>query len=366
MKSAVPGASKLDTAAMDSLHKEFAPEMAPVPAPSPELMAKINLIAGEEIPPEVLYVRQGKVCNDQYDRSDERFPVEYLQRFAQTLPGKTLLAAHNKERLPIGKWVEAAVVKDGDGVHHLVGSFYMSKRNEAAELVRLGIAKDLSIGFKAAGRLCDLCGEPYDGPKPCGHVKGRTYDGKLCTATYGGDLARVEALEASLVHVGCQYGAHVVGQKDYGTLQFDAGAAGEESEMELKEAIEKMAGLSAENDDLKLKLKAAESSQERAAWAEKFLRAEIQRLENTVADDQKAGEETLKILGANPTLEQLEACYERAKKAFNAKFSGGMQSHPAGDGQSGEKGAADAPKPGADKPWVFDPMRSQRQAWREG
>ena len=61
-----------------------------------------------ETPPlaaEELYVRRMVLANDALDRTYERFPPAVLARFAQTLPGKPVLIAHDKSELPIGAHV---------------------------------------------------------------------------------------------------------------------------------------------------------------------------------------------------------------------------------------------------------------------
>jgi hypothetical protein len=198
-------------------HKAFHPQALP-PLDKAQALALINELAHEPVEEKDVYVARAQLANDRVDRSGERFPVEYLERFAATLPGKPLLLGHDKSSVPAGRWISASVARDSEGTTHLVGDFYLDADSEAVRLLKLGIAKDMSIGFVAGGRACDLCGEPVGKDHVCGsgHKLNQEYHGVRCTATYTGDLGRVEALEGSLVGVGCQIGAMAIGGKAAG------------------------------------------------------------------------------------------------------------------------------------------------------
>ncbi len=180
---------------------------------------------------EQVYVRRIALCNDQYDRTQERFPRSYLERFAETLPGKPLLAHHDRHSYPVGRFFRAEVgTGDGaradgtptDGIraegsgNWLYCWVYLVK-TPANEEIRAqidgGVYSHVSIGFRWADLRCDLCGKSYF-RGDCPHVIGQEYEGRVATATYGGDLGRVEAVEGSLVYLGAQYGAVVTKSDD--------------------------------------------------------------------------------------------------------------------------------------------------------
>jgi len=165
-----------------------------------------------------LYVRRLAVCNDRYDRTWERFPAAYLERFAATLPGKALLAHHDHRRFPLGRFFKAAVETappaepGGEPVRWLYGWAYLLNtpaNEEVRAQIDAGIYSHVSIGFRWADLACDLCGRSL-ATAECGHVPGRDYDGRRCTATYSGDAAEAEAVEASVVTLGAQYGAAIM------------------------------------------------------------------------------------------------------------------------------------------------------------
>jgi hypothetical protein len=244
------------------------------------MLAAINRYALEPLTREQVYVRRMRLCSDQPDRAGERFSLAYLERFRETLPGKPLLGSHDKRSIPLGRFFaaeletvpggavecggstplsraaarrrEAAAPSTEEGwdkearaprgvepplstavsshrtpqhaapaaVTYLVPWFYMVKTAENEEIRRqidAGVWSHVSIGFRFADLICDLCGRSYwseGGAESCRHVIGRVYDGRECTATYGGDLAKVEAVEGSLVYLGCQRGAEMIKSSD--------------------------------------------------------------------------------------------------------------------------------------------------------
>jgi hypothetical protein len=336
-----------------------------VPPISPELKSRIEALAHGPVPDEQVYVAQAKLANDQVDRSYERFPVEYLQRFAETIPGKALLPGHDQSAVPIGRWIDGAVERDTNGVHHLVARFYVAAKSDLATRLRLGIAKDVSIRFKAAGRTCDLCGEAYDGPKRCEHNKGQEYDGRVCTVTYSGDARRVEALEGSLVWLACQTGAQVTGAKAAGAfggqvLSFE-GHGGEDVTREEEAALQ--AKVAEQEDEIK-RLKLFEAKAKDGDAYQAMLKTQIAKnmaaVKGTPHDAEHPNPEigmVLKTLeGANT--DTLLAWDKLWQEQFDQKFPSGPQSKQLGEG------AVQAPMgvPGDRPPLAFDPHASLKGA----
>jgi hypothetical protein len=175
--------------------------------PGPEDMKLINSFAKKELKPEQVYVASMDLANDQVDRTFERFPISYLEQFAATIVGKSLLIGHDHRSAPEGLFFKAEVVNEG-GVTHLRPSFYVVK-TRANEHLRAqidgGVYRYVSIGFHYEDLICDICGQSiFD--RECPHVPGQEYDGVACTATYAGEA---EAVEGSIVYLGAQYGAEL-------------------------------------------------------------------------------------------------------------------------------------------------------------
>jgi hypothetical protein len=188
------------------------------PVPTPEDLALIHRYTLRPMEPDELYVRRMVLANDAVDRSYERFTPEVLNRFAETLPGKSLLVAHDKGRPAQGLFYQAQVRKAAPGEsggHSLVASFYMVKspaNADARQQIDGGVMRHVSIGFRYDQRLCDICGREY---YDCPHFPGDTIEDaggtpRTVTSHYGGDLSRYEANEGSLVYLGCQRDATIV------------------------------------------------------------------------------------------------------------------------------------------------------------
>jgi hypothetical protein len=327
----------------------FVTKMAPA-QPSDLDLIKQHTQPGAEIAAEDVLIVQAKLAHDQYDRSHERFPVSYLQRFAETLPGKALLEGHDYNKRPQGRWFDAEVRADGDG-HALFAKFYVKSTSELADEIRLGIAKDVSIGFIPDKRLCDVCEKDFD--RDCQHFAGQEYDGKLATVTYGGDEKKAEAVEGSIVWLGCQPGAQVLGQSSPLYQRKMALAAAAQSEgvsmTELEEAR-------AEIDRLKAELAAGAGYKTAAEKYEASLREEILRLtkakELATTRDTKAAEQaveftTLMLRGASVEhLETMKSTLQEQTKTLlapNGKAEG-AEHVPSGDGSVRQKRQAWEPR----------------------
>lgn len=208
---------------MALLYKAFLASITKVTPSGPDMDA-INDLAIEKQEPEQLYCGTMHLANDQRDRSFEKFPLDYLKKFAETIVGKSVMTGHNYRELPVGRFYDAEVHKV-KGVNHLIPSYFMMSDDDLVPRIKAGVIKGVSIGFEPDKRLCDICQKDYDGwwndmddDDPCFHIAGREYevDGAKVVAeiTYGGDVEKVEAVEGSFVWLGCQYGAETVGGKN--------------------------------------------------------------------------------------------------------------------------------------------------------
>ncbi|HEV8455152.1 MAG TPA: hypothetical protein VGQ24_09690 [Gemmatimonadales bacterium] len=209
-------------------------------------LAAVNQHTLEPVAADEVTIRQMDVCHDQYDRTLERFPVEYLQRFAETLPGKGLMAGHQtRGALPLGKFHSAEVVSRMQDhpifvqpggkslavepvpgfetkrrkVNVLSAGFYYPKDAASEPMdarIRQGVYNSVSIGFSYADINCDVCKKSYfsDCPHWAGYPAERDNpDSPLVTLTYSGtaeEIQRhVEAVETSIVYLGAQPNARI-------------------------------------------------------------------------------------------------------------------------------------------------------------
>jgi hypothetical protein len=192
--------------------------------PTPDQLAQIRPFFLRDFEPEGIYIRQMMLANDQVDRSGERFDTGYLQRFAETIIGKSVLVGHDYGNAPIGRFFDASVERDEQGWQWVAPWFYMpvSAGNELErDNIDAGVWSYVSIGAAVdyGGLICDICHAPYyywlandESAPQCPHIVGEAYDGTVCTATWTAErsnMNRVEAVEGSIVYLGCQYEAAV-------------------------------------------------------------------------------------------------------------------------------------------------------------
>ncbi|MBI3911039.1 MAG: hypothetical protein HY320_08920 [Armatimonadetes bacterium] len=273
--------------------------------------------------PEQVYVRKMAICNDQYDRTGERFPLMYLERFQETLVGKALLIAHDRTRLPLGRFFRTQVVASEEAGRAAEGAapdsrwlmtwVYMVKtpaNHETRAQLDGGVYSHASIGFRWADLLCDLCGRSYF-RSDCPHVIGQSYEGRECTATYGGDPRRVEAVEGSLVYLGTQYGAVVTKSDDRVAEKALLGrgeVGGESLYAALPEELERL-----KDEAARLRPLAADGDLYR-----EDLKAEIMRLAGCLGAEQEA--QFLSEALAGFPAARWKRLRDEYQKRFDAKF----------------------------------------------
>ena len=345
-------------AALPTERKEFEAcwLKAAATAPNEDDLALINALALEPVSAEQIKIVPMRLANTRVDRAFEQFPKAYLDRFAETLPGKSLMQAHDYYAAPVGRFFDAEVRRDPEnGGHYLYARAYMNAANPLAGDVALGVAKGVSIGFQPDGRTCDLCGKDYEGyrkrytqaaqadDEPCSHIAGREYDGKVCTVSYSGDMQKVEALEGSLVWLGCQRGAEtspkaaeaVVTKAAHFDALAAAGGKGEEL-MDPKETAALQARVKElEGSVAQLGPLAADGTKYR-----EWLAAEVKRLYASM-DDAATGEALCEAYAAAPA-EKLEALRAKAAERQKSHFD------PRGGAESGQGAATDPPKRSVD------------------
>lgn len=314
------------------IQKAFSPSSQMGKPSQPELDAINRLFALEPVGEDDVRVLTMHVATDQVDRSYERFSVPVLQRFAETIVGKPVLTGHDKSQVPRGRFFSGDVVKQSDGSHHLVARAYLDATDPLVGQVARGIAKDVSIGATVDQRICDLCGDGSDydrvtkSGKQCDHRVGQKYGENTCTLTWGGDLNKYEVRETSFVYLACQPGAQVVAANapsgyltkaavpggsqiiEYGAVDVPAP---EGEDMELQEALEKIAALEEENGRLKPLAEEGERARKSAI-------AEVQRKYGSLKLE-KTGESICKSLAA-ATLEAIGEADKEAQALYDEKF----------------------------------------------
>ena len=179
------------------------------------------------------------------DREWERFPRETLEALAPLFVGKSGIFDHNWSSQGQAARVyktqvvdeEGRLTQAGDPACYLKGWAYMLRTGQNADLIAQiegGIKKEVSVGCAVEKEVCSVCGEALGS---CRHVKGRTYNGKLCWGELKG--AR-DAYEWSFVAVPAQPRAGVIKGMEPGLRELSKGSGRAREELE---ELEREAGL---------------------------------------------------------------------------------------------------------------------------
>lgn len=312
-------------------------------------LESISKLALREVKPDEVWCGRMHLANDRYDRAHERFPVEYLERFATTLPGKSLMGGHNYDTLPLGRFYKSSVQKDDSG-HYLDAHYYLPASSPYVEQVELGVLQGASIGYNAGKRVCDLCAKtwsPYgSGKDGCDHWPGAEADGKTVTLTYcPSEAHKAEAMEGSWVWAPCQFGAQSIPKSAAGfeptaqgflmwmAQQYPHGLKGagqvdKTLEQVQAELLEAKAAHQTEIDEIKKKLAALEARAKEGEAYQAYLKAEINRMAETLEvmepGAKAAWASRLNLVEkAGGSVEDLLPEYERIKAEFDQKLTKG-------------------------------------------
>ncbi len=186
-------------------------------AVTPEELEAINAFAKTPLEAGDVYCFSVLLCDNEVDRDFERFTEKTLSELRELFTGRTGITDHNwsadaqKARIYRCELVTDAARKTSLGAPYMYlrGRAYMLRSEGNAELIAEidgGIKRETSVGCSVARTLCSICGQEL-GSGTCSHIKGRTYDGKLCCGELDG---AVDAYEWSFVAVPSQRGAGVM------------------------------------------------------------------------------------------------------------------------------------------------------------
>ena len=181
-------------------------------------IALINQYSVRELKPEDVYCFSVRLCDNEVDRDQERFTDKSLEKLAPMFLGKAGLFDHRWSaekqvaRLYRTEVVEAGEKNQlGEPLKALVGSAYMLANESSLHIIEAidgGIIKEVSVGCAVSKCTCSICGEKqkldwrtWHYQCENGHIRGETYDNKLCV----GNLEEpTEAYEFSFVAVPAQ------------------------------------------------------------------------------------------------------------------------------------------------------------------
>lgn len=197
---------------------EKAAQLAPQEVTEAELRA-INKYTLEPLTADQVFTFKAVLCDNEVDRTYERFNLKALQDLKKLFLGKTVIKDHTRKadnqvaRIYSTELVQSEkATQSGELYTQLVARCYMVKTAGNADLIaeiKGGIKREGSVGCSVTGSICSICGT--DNTKTyCPHWPGKSYDkegGKqVCTFTLSGAS---DAYEFSLVAVPAQKAAGV-------------------------------------------------------------------------------------------------------------------------------------------------------------
>ena len=199
----------------------------------------INKHTQEPLTAEEVFTFKAVLCDNEVDRTHERFTLKALQDLQKLFVGKTVIKDHVRRadnqvaRIYSTELVQTGkTTKAGEPYTQLVAHCYMVKTASNADLIaeiKGGIKKEGSVGCAVAHVYCSICGT--DNSKSyCRHWPGKSYEkeggAQVCTFTLDGGQ---DAYEFSLVAVPVQKAAGV--HKSYtGEIVYEAKEAPEGGE----------------------------------------------------------------------------------------------------------------------------------------
>ncbi len=177
----------------------------------------INQYTRRELSADEVYTFSVVLCDNDVDRDFERFTVEALFVLEKLFVGKTGVFDHNPKaqnqtaRIYSCKVeaIEGRKTGTGDDYFRLCAKAYLPKSEKNKDIILSidsGIQKEVSVGCAVEKVICSVCGKEIKSTG-CNHIKGKTYNGKLC---YGEMINPTDAYEWSFVAVPAQRQAGVI------------------------------------------------------------------------------------------------------------------------------------------------------------
>ncbi len=176
----------------------------------------INTYSRKPIKAEEVYIFSVTLCDNEVDRDFEAFSKEALSGLSELFVGKTGISDHSMRSEDQAARIfycyietdESKTTSYGDSYTALKARAYTVKTKGNADLISLidaGIKKEVSVGCSMKKCTCSICGEDMKS-SGCEHIKGKTYEGKLC---FGILSEATDAYEWSFVAVPAQRNAGV-------------------------------------------------------------------------------------------------------------------------------------------------------------
>lgn len=146
----------------------------------------INRLSRKKLSEDEVYIFPVTLCDNEVDRDYERFTVSALHQLEKLFIGKTGISDHSMrssdQTARIFKtWIEEnpeRITLSGEKYTALKASAYMVRTLKNEDIIKeidAGIKKEVSVGCSLKRHTCSICGK-----ERCMHIRGKSYDGKLC------------------------------------------------------------------------------------------------------------------------------------------------------------------------------------------
>ncbi|MBR4319457.1 MAG: hypothetical protein IKP69_05335 [Oscillospiraceae bacterium] len=180
-----------------------------------EELAKINQFALAPLTAEQVFTFKAVLCDNEVDRTFERFSDESLEKLSSLIVGKTVIKNHTPDADNQVARIYSAEVTDtgqltsyGEPYRQLTAHCYMVRTAGNTDMIAEisgGIRKEGSISCSLNSRKCSICGK--DSFKEyCSHRMGKVYEGRQCCFILDGIA---DAYEFSLVAIPAQRNAGI-------------------------------------------------------------------------------------------------------------------------------------------------------------
>ena len=153
-------------------------------------LERINRFTRRPVTEDEVYAFPLVLCDNEIDRDGERFSAEALEKLSGLFLGKTGIFDHDaRSSGQTARICFCEVRRDENRLTacsevytYLYAEAYMMRTERSRDLITEiegGIKKEVSVSCSVGRRVCSVCGRDRR-EDPCGHIKGRRYEGSIC------------------------------------------------------------------------------------------------------------------------------------------------------------------------------------------
>jgi len=165
----------------------------------------INQYSRKPLTEDEVYVFSMVLCDNEIDKDYEVFTAESLEQLGRLLLGKTGFLDSSGSISQTARIISCTIesiedkkTRSGEDYIRLSARAYMPKttyNKELRDTIDNGDIKEVSVGCAVEKTICSICGKDINSSK-CLHIKGNTYNDKLC---YGKLINPTDAYEFAFV-----------------------------------------------------------------------------------------------------------------------------------------------------------------------